>query len=97
MRTNAWCALALCLVVGPVGAQQPWFPGAPEVGQAPVVRSLSTEFAGTTTTTGEVDGLRFRSEESTFGGTTTTTGTIGDRAFRCETFEFGGIVTRTCR
>lgn len=97
MRTNACRALALCLVAGTVRAQPPWFPGAPGIGQAPVVQSQSTEFAGTTTTTGEVDGQRFRSEESTFGGTTTTTGTIGDRSFRCESFEFGGVVTRTCR
>lgn len=96
MRTNACRALALCLVAGTVRAQQPWFPGAPGIGQAPVVRCLSTEFAGTTTTTGEVDGQRLRAEESTFGGTTTT-GAIGDRSFRCESFEFGGVVTRTCR
>ncbi len=89
--------LAVMLVVGAASAGESWFPGAPGTGPYPVVRSMSSEFAGTTTTTGEIDGQRFRLEESTFGGITTTTGTLGDRRIRCESFEFGGIVTRNCR
>lgn len=88
-------AMTLGLIFGPAIASEPWFPGAPGIGQG--ARTESTEFGGTTTTTGTIDGQRLRAETTTFGGTTTTTGTFGGQQFTCEEFEFGGTVTRKCR
>ncbi|RKT47498.1 hypothetical protein BDD21_5090 [Thiocapsa rosea] len=90
-----YLALAGVLAVGPATASEPWYPGAPGIGQG--ARLETTEFGGTTTTTGEIDGERFRSESTTFGGTTTTTGMLGGKRFTCEAFEFGGTETRRCR